>query len=81
MTILLLKLNQLSVIMCYCNSWREYGRADKRWAIRDPGVISIEIITVFIGILCSIQLYGVYYKKSWRHVLQVFICTCELYGG
>ncbi len=29
--------------------WREYGRADKRWAGRDATVISLELLTVFIG--------------------------------
>ena len=29
--------------------WREYGRADKRWAGRDPTVISLELLTVFLG--------------------------------
>ena len=27
--------------------WREYGRADSRWAIRDPVIISLELVTVF----------------------------------
>jgi hypothetical protein len=27
--------------------WREYGRADARWAVRDVNVISLEILTVF----------------------------------
>ena len=29
--------------------WREYGRADTRWAGRDPTVISLELLTVFLG--------------------------------
>jgi hypothetical protein len=29
--------------------WREYGRADSRWARRDATVISLELLTVFIG--------------------------------
>lgn len=29
--------------------WREYGKADKRWAVRDPTVISLEILTVVLG--------------------------------
>lgn len=28
---------------------REYGKADRRWAGRDPGVISLEILTVVLG--------------------------------
>ena len=61
--------------------WREYGRADARWAIRDPVVISIEIATVFMGVLCLFMIYGVYQRSSWRHPLQIIICVAELYGG
>ena len=61
--------------------WREYGRADARWAIRDPTVISIELATVAMGLLCVFQLYAVLTRKSWRHPLQMIICVAELYGG
>jgi hypothetical protein len=42
--------------------WREYGRADSRWAIRDANVISIEIMTVFVGVLCLFMIYGTIYR-------------------
>lgn len=29
--------------------WREYGKADARWAVRDANVISLELLTVFLG--------------------------------
>jgi hypothetical protein len=61
--------------------WREYGRADARWAIRDPVVMSIELATVAVGFLCLFQVYGVFNRSSWRHPLQIVICVCELYGG
>ncbi len=61
--------------------WREYGRADARWAIRDANVISIEIATVTMGLLCIVQIYGLIKRSNWRHVLQVIICVAELYGG
>ena len=61
--------------------WREYSRADARWAVRDANVISLEILTVFIGILCLFQIKGVLCRKAWRHPLQMIICTAELYGG
>ena len=61
--------------------WREYGRADLRWVIRDPTIISVEIATVFVGILCLFQIYAVATRASWRHVLQVIISAAELYGG
>jgi hypothetical protein len=61
--------------------WREYGRADSRWAVRDANVISIEFLTVFIGLLCIMQIYGCFFKTAWRHPLQIIICVSELYGG
>ena len=61
--------------------WREYSRADKRWAVQDYNVISIEIATVLMGLLCLFQVYGVYTRQHWRHPLQIIICVAELYGG
>lgn len=61
--------------------WREYGRADARWAARDVNVISIEVATVTMGVLCLFQIFGVWKRSSWRYVLQVVISVAELYGG
>jgi len=61
--------------------WREYARADARWAVRDPTVISIEIATVCLGVLCLAQLAAIYYRKGVAHPLQMCICVAELYGG
>lgn len=61
--------------------WREYARADARWAVRDANVISLELLTVGIGFLCLLLAYGVLHKCSWRHPLQMIVCTAELYGG
>ena len=61
--------------------WREYSRADTRWSVRDPNVISIEMLTVFMGVLCLLQVGAVLCRTKWRHPLQIVICTAELYGG
>ena len=61
--------------------WREYSRADARWMVRDPNVISIEILTVCLGLLCLLQVGAVLCRTKWRHPLQIVICTAELYGG
>ena len=61
--------------------WREYGRADARWAVRDPTVISIEIITVLVGVLCVVNIYAIWRQNPYRDVIQIIICTSELYGG
>ena len=31
--------------------WREYGRADARWAVRDATVISLELLTGTSGLM------------------------------
>jgi hypothetical protein len=61
--------------------WRQYARADHRWAVRDPNVISLEILTVFVGLLCVVEIYGILKRSPWRHILQAAICVAELYGG
>lgn len=62
--------------------WKEYGKADKRWASYDSTVLSLELLTVFImGPLALLAAYGVWKSKPWRHVAQIVLCACELYGG
>jgi hypothetical protein len=40
--------------------WTEYGKADKRWEVYDPTVLSLELLTVFImGPLALLAMYGV----------------------
>ncbi|CAM9942534.1 unnamed protein product [Phaeothamnion confervicola] len=52
--------------------WKEYGKADARWAVRDATVISLELLTVFlIGPLCFWLAWAVWHRRSYRHVLQV----------
>eukprot|EP00638_Chattonella_subsalsa_P018881 CAMPEP_0117888362 /NCGR_PEP_ID=MMETSP0950-20121206/21809_1 /TAXON_ID=44440 /ORGANISM="Chattonella subsalsa, Strain CCMP2191" /LENGTH=268 /DNA_ID=CAMNT_0005746663 /DNA_START=35 /DNA_END=841 /DNA_ORIENTATION=+ len=61
--------------------WNEYGKADQRWAVRDPVILSIELLTVLAGVLCIVILHAIWYQMPYRHVLQVVLCVCELYGG
>ena len=61
--------------------WNEYARADSRWNVRDEGIISVEMATVAVGVLCLFQIAGVFSGASWRHPLQIVISVCELYGG
>ncbi|RYY73888.1 hypothetical protein EON63_19875 [archaeon] len=49
--------------------WREYGRADARWAVRDSTVVSIEIATVAMGVLCLFLIYGTIYRY-----INIFLC-------
>lgn len=62
--------------------WQEYGKADGRWLVSDPNIVSVEILTV---VLCSglglALIYAVVHNKHYRHFLQISLSVCELYGG
>lgn len=59
--------------------WREYGRADARWAQYDPTVLSLELLTVFVaGPLALACAYGIWYRRPWRHLACVVISVMEL---
>mmetsp|Transcript_40506 Transcript_40506/g.65695 ORF Transcript_40506/g.65695 Transcript_40506/m.65695 type:complete len:184 (+) Transcript_40506:2279-2830(+) len=61
--------------------WKEYAKADLRWGISDPTVVSIELITVVLdGLLAAIMVDATMYRRPWKHVVQIILCTCELYG-
>lgn len=62
--------------------WREYAKADARWGGSDLTVVSLEILTVFIGtpmafwICNSIRL-----QKPDAWFWMIILATGELYGG
>lgn len=66
--------------------WQEYAKADRRWGGADLGIVSIELMTVFVaGPLAAFVCYlltkeerkGVLKKWFWMMVLAVG----EIYGG
>ncbi|CAL1614435.1 unnamed protein product [Knipowitschia caucasica] len=62
--------------------WQEYGKADQRWLISDPGIVSVEILTVVLCTALGLALiHAVVYHKHYRHLLQISLSVCELYGG
>ncbi|XP_035533856.1 emopamil-binding protein-like [Morone saxatilis] len=62
--------------------WKEYGKADSRWLISDPTIVSIEIMTVVLdSVLALLLIHAVLKDKYYRHFLQVALSVCELYGG
>ncbi|KAJ0002501.1 hypothetical protein NQD34_007650 [Periophthalmus magnuspinnatus] len=62
--------------------WQEYGKADSRWLVSDPGIVSVELLTVLLcSALCLALIYAVVHNKHYRHFLQISLCVCELYGG
>ncbi|KAJ5513669.1 hypothetical protein N7463_003221 [Penicillium fimorum] len=75
--------------------WQEYAKADRRWAVADLTVISLELLTVFLGgpaaiyicyLLCrssnekiSAKSRGGVKARLW--LVSTMLATAELYGG
>ncbi|KAK9792694.1 hypothetical protein WJX73_002670 [Symbiochloris irregularis] len=61
--------------------WKEYAKADSRYATRDSFTISMEFVTAFMeGPGCFAILYGIAYRRSWRFTLQIMVSLGQLYG-
>lgn len=61
--------------------WKEYCRADSRYASRDPFTICMEAVTAFVeGPLCFLIMYGMLNQKPWRFTLQFAVSLGQLYG-
>ncbi|KZS91247.1 Emopamil-binding protein [Sistotremastrum niveocremeum HHB9708] len=66
----------------FAELWKEYARADIRWGLADPTVVSLEILTVLgVGPLCCYIIYQLIKDDPARHYWIVVISTAELYGG
>ncbi|KAJ5899639.1 hypothetical protein N7495_004383 [Penicillium taxi] len=75
--------------------WQEYAKADRRWAGADITVISLELLTVFIGGPLAIYICYLLFKssnvgisakargsaKATLWFCSVMLATAELYGG
>uniref|UniRef100_A0A1A8J9P4 Emopamil binding protein-like n=1 Tax=Nothobranchius kuhntae TaxID=321403 RepID=A0A1A8J9P4_NOTKU len=62
--------------------WKEYSKADSRWLVSDPTIVSVEILTVVLdSLLALLLIHAILNKKYYRHFLQVALSVCELYGG
>lgn len=67
--------------------WREYARADRRWETTDLTVISLELLTVFIGAPLAIYICSRLCSSKGSAVPQdayfwmTVLATGELYGG
>ncbi|EOO01482.1 putative emopamil binding protein [Phaeoacremonium minimum UCRPA7] len=66
----------------FAQLWMVYARADKRWAGVDLGVVSLELLTVFIiGPLACLVCYDIAKKNPRANIVMTMIATAELYGG
>ena len=66
----------------FAQLWMVYARADRRWAGIDLGVVSLELLTVFIGgpLACWVC-WDIVRKNPRANVLMIMLATAELYGG
>ncbi|KAK4502927.1 hypothetical protein PRZ48_006354 [Zasmidium cellare] len=62
--------------------WMEYAKADKRWGGSDLGIISLELLTVFIAGPMAVWICNCLRKqRSDVWFWMVVLATGELYGG
>ncbi|KAI9846414.1 MAG: hypothetical protein M1837_004005 [Sclerophora amabilis] len=62
--------------------WQEYARADARWGGADSTVISIELLTVFLGGPLALWICEGLRRQNRNCWLgMVVLATAELYGG
>jgi cholestenol Delta-isomerase len=61
--------------------WKEYSKADSRYATRDSFVLSVEVCTAFVmGPLCFLAVVGLLTRASWRFGLIIVVSVCQFYG-
>ncbi|KAH8104530.1 Emopamil-binding protein [Cristinia sonorae] len=66
----------------FAELWKEYARADARWGVSDPTVVSLEILTVLgAGPMCFYILKKLANNDPARHYWIIILSTAELYGG
>ncbi|KAH7870916.1 Emopamil-binding protein [Lentinula edodes] len=66
----------------FAEMWREYAAADLRWGNADPGIVSLELLTVLgAGPICCYILKQLVNDDPARHFWIVVLSTAELYGG
>ncbi|KAK9712273.1 hypothetical protein K7432_007248 [Basidiobolus ranarum] len=61
--------------------WKEYSKGDSRYLSSDSFVVNMERITAFIdGPLAFYTAYAIYTNSPGRHVGQISVSICQLYG-
>lgn len=61
---------------------KDYARADARWGVADPTIVSMELITVIgTGATILYIMQKLVQDDPARHYWIIVLCTAELYGG
>lgn len=69
----------------FAKLWQEYARADARWGVADPGVVSLELLTV--GLMGPLAVYICFLlrkgsvKEGSAWFWMTVVAASELYGG
>ncbi|KAF2678168.1 Emopamil-binding protein [Lentithecium fluviatile CBS 122367] len=66
--------------------WQEYAKADRRWGGADLGVVSLEVLTVFVGAPLALWCCELLRREERKGVLKrwfwmMILATAEIYGG
>ncbi|PNY00208.1 putative 3-beta-hydroxysteroid-delta(8)delta(7)-isomerase-like protein [Trifolium pratense] len=62
-------------------SWKEYSKGDSRYAARDAGIVTVEILTALLeGPASLLAVYAIATGKSYSYILQFAISLGQLYG-
>ncbi|KAK3378445.1 Emopamil-binding protein [Podospora didyma] len=67
----------------FAQLWMVYAKADRRWAGVDLGIVSLELLTVFVvGPAAVLVCYDIAKKNTARaNLVMIMLATAELYGG
>lgn len=61
--------------------WKEYAKADSRYATRDAFIVQMEGVTAFAwGPACFLIVYGILYRKAFRFTAMLLVSLGQLYG-
>lgn len=61
--------------------WKDYAKADSRYATGDSAVLAIEGVTSFlVGPMCVLAAAGLFAKSSWRYALITILSVFQFYG-
>lgn len=61
--------------------WKEYAKADSRYATRDDFTVSMEAVTAFLwGPLCLALVPAIFVRSAWRHAGIALVSGGQIYG-
>eukprot|EP00887_Chlorella_sp_A99_P001896 scaffold18.g1896.t1 len=62
-------------------TWKEYSKADSRYATRDAFIVAMEAVTAFAwGPLCWVAVAGIFSAAAWRYSLMMIVSLGQIYG-